>query len=159
MWGEEAHAELYDLLALTLVSLTAAPLGSLAAVTIAYQLQVASLLGYRPRFEACVLCDGGVSARRVFSPARGGMLCDRCSGSEPGLIALSADALAGLSLLLTRSVEQAGEFVEVKREAEILRVVESFLTHHFQRFQGLRSLEVLRSLPALPTPEVTPCPN
>jgi hypothetical protein len=29
---------------------------------------------------------------------------------------------------------------------EIHKVVESFLRHHFQRFEGLRSLEILRSL-------------
>lgn len=159
VWGEEPHRELYDLLAGTLVSLLAAPVAALAAVTIAYQLQAASLLGYRPRLEACVICNGGVSARRVFSSTRGGMLCDRCASAEPGVIALSADALAGLSLLITRPVDQAAQFVEVKREGEILRVVENFLTHHFQRFKGLRSLEVLRSLPDSPIREDSPCPN
>jgi hypothetical protein len=34
----------------------------------------------------------------------------------------------------------------VKRAGEIHKVVESFLKHHFQRFEGLRSLEILRSL-------------
>jgi len=43
-------------------------------------------------------------------------------------------------------VRDAGDFLEVKRSGELLRVVEAFLRHHFQRFQGLRSLEVLRSL-------------
>jgi len=60
---------------------------------------------------------------------------------------LTADALAGLALLLTRPVNEAGEYFEVRRAGEILRVVEAFLKHHFQRFQGLRSLEMLRALP------------
>jgi hypothetical protein len=62
------------------------------------------------------------------------------------VIKLSADALAGLSLLLSRPVIEAGDYFEVKRSGEILRVVEAFLRNHFQRFQGLRSLEVLRTL-------------
>ena len=95
----------------------------------------------------------------MFSPARGGLLCDRCVATEPGAIRLSADALAGLALLLSRPVTQAGEFVELKRSGEILRVVEAFLVHHFQRFRGLRSLEILRALPGIEPVEEPPCPN
>jgi DNA repair protein RecO (recombination protein O) len=147
VWGEEPHAELFDLLAATLEAVVDAPAAALPALTIAFELQIASLLGYRPRLDACAECGGPLSPRRLFSPARGGMLCDRCAGEEPGTVALSADALAGLSLLLTRPVGEAGEYFEVRRAGEILRVVEAFLKHHFQRFQGLRSLELLRSLP------------
>src|SRR5262245_56220494 len=94
VWGEEPHAELVDLLAATLVAATQAPIAALPALTIAFDLQVASLLGYRPRLDACAGCGGTLSARRVFSPARGGLLCDRCAAAEPGAIRLSADALA-----------------------------------------------------------------
>lgn len=147
VWGEEPHPELFDLLRATLEACARVPAAALAPVTIAFQLQVASVLGYRPRLDACAGCGGTLSARRLFSPARGGLLCDRCAASEPGLIALSADALGGLALLLARPVGEAGEYVEVKRAGEILKVVEAFLRYHFQRFQGLRSLEVLRALP------------
>jgi DNA repair protein RecO (recombination protein O) len=167
VWGEESHVELYDLLASTLASVTTATLAAVPAVTIAYELQVASLLGYRPRLTSCAHCDGGLSPRRLFSPARGGLLCDRCAAAEPGTIHLSADALAGIALLLTRPVSEAGDYLEVKRTGEILRVIEAFLSHHFQRFQGLRSLEVLRSLPEanespradVPRDNIEPCPN
>ncbi len=147
VWGAEPHAELYDLLAATLEAVAAAPEAALPAITIAYELQVASLLGYRPRLDACAGCGGALSPRRLFSPARGGLLCDACAASEPALVRLSADALAGLSLLMSRPVADAGQYVELKRTGEILRVLEAFLRHHFQRFQGLRSLEVLRTLP------------
>lgn len=148
VWGEEPHPELFDLLAGALEAVTAAPEASLAAHTIAFELQVASLLGYRPRLDRCAGCGEAFSPRRLFSPARGGLLCERCAGEEPGTVALSADALAGLALLLTRPVGEAGEYFEVRRAGEILRVVEAFLQHHFQRFRGLRSLDLLRSLPA-----------
>jgi DNA repair protein RecO (recombination protein O) len=147
VWGEEPHSELYDLLCATLDACARVAPAALPAVTIALQLQVASVLGYRPRLDACAGCGGALSARRLFSPARGGLLCDRCAAGEPGVIALSADALGGLALLLSRPVGEAGEYVEVKRAGEILKVVEAFLRFHFQRFQGLRSLEVLKGLP------------
>lgn len=146
VWGAEPHPELFDLLVATLEACARAPGAALPAVTLAFELQVAIALGYRPRLDACAGCGGPLSPRRLFSPGRGGLLCDRCAASEPGVIALSADALAGLALLLSRPVSEAGDFVEIRRAAEIQRVVEAFLRHHFQRFQGLRSLEVLRSI-------------
>jgi DNA repair protein RecO (recombination protein O) len=146
VWGEEPHPELFDLLVATLEADTVAPLEALPAITIAFQLQVASLLGYRPRLDACAGCGRPLSQERLFSPARGGLMCESCAAAEPGMIKLSADALAGLSLLLSRPVGEAGDYFEVKRAGEILRVVDAFLRHHFQRFQGLRSLEVLRHL-------------
>jgi DNA repair protein RecO (recombination protein O) len=155
VWGEEPHAELYDLLVRAIESAIAAPPSSLPAVTLAFELQAASLMGYRPRLDACVTCGGPLSARRAFSPARGGMLCDRCAAAETGTILLSADALAGLSLLLSRPVADAGQYLEVERAGEIYRVVESFLRHHFQRFEGLRSLELLRWLDE--APRSAPC--
>ena len=150
VWGEEPHAELYDLLAVTLESIAAAPAPSLPALTIAFELQVASLLGYRPRLDRCAGCGNALSQERLFSPARGGLVCDACA-ADGGTVRLSADALAGLALLLARPVHEAGQYLEIKRSGEILRVVEAFLKHHFQRFQGLRSLELLRSL-ATPEP-------
>jgi DNA repair protein RecO (recombination protein O) len=147
VWGEEPHAELFDLLAATLEAETVAPAAALPALTIAFELQVASLLGYRPRLDRCAGCGNALSPERLFSAARGGLVCDACAPQEPGTVALSADALAGLALLLSRPVGEAGEYLVVKRTGEILRVVETFLKCHFQRFQGLRSLEMLRALP------------
>jgi DNA repair protein RecO (recombination protein O) len=157
VWGEEPHADLFDLLAATIESAVDAPPAALPAITLAFELQTSSLLGYRPRLDACAGCGGAVSRERLFSPSRGGLLCDACARSEAGALRLSADALAGLALLLSRPVVEAGEYLEVKRAGEILRVVESFLRHHFQRFQGLRSLETLRHLhgPSADAPPAT----
>ncbi len=146
VWGEEAHEELYDLLVATLASCASAPVASLPAVTLAFQLQLASELGYRPRLDACAVDAKPVSQRRLFSPMRGGLVCDACASREGGVVVLSAEALASLALLLSRPVADAGDYIEVASGAELLRVVEDFLRVHFQRFQGLRSLEVLRGL-------------
>ncbi len=145
VWGEEPHADLYDLLVRALEATVAAPPAALPAITIAFELQVAGLLGYRPRLDACAQCGRPLAPERLFSPSLGGMLCERCAASG-GVVRLSADALAGLSLLLSRPLAEAGDYVEVKSAGEILRVIEAFLRHHFQRFQGLRSLEMLRGL-------------
>jgi DNA repair protein RecO (recombination protein O) len=156
VWGEEAHAELYALLAATLAGCASAPVSALPAVTLAFQLQLAAELGYRPRLDACAVDGRPVSQRRLFSPARGGLLCEGCAGREGVVVVLSAEALASFALLLSRPVGDAGQYIEVARGAELLRVVEDFLKAHFHRFRGLRSLEVLRTLDAATAPAEPP---
>jgi DNA repair protein RecO (recombination protein O) len=146
VWGEEPHPPLYALLAQALEGCARAPADALPAVTLAFQLQLASELGYRPRLDQCAVDGRPVSARRAFSPGRGGLLCDTCAAREGGFVLLSAEALASLALLLSRPILEAGEYVELPRAGELLRVVEDFFRTHFQRFTGLRSLEVLRGL-------------
>jgi DNA repair protein RecO (recombination protein O) len=146
VWGEEPHPRLFALLVQALDGCARAPAAALPAVTLAFQLQLASELGYRPRLEQCAIDARPVSQRRAFSPARGGLLCDACASREGGVVYLSPDALASLALLLSRPILEAGDFVELPRAGELLRVIEDFFRTHFQRFHGLRSLEVLRSL-------------
>ena len=156
VWGEEPHAELYDLLAETLDTLAVAPETSMSAVIIAFELQLAALFGYRPRLDACAGCGAPLAPERLFSPVRGGLLCATCAASEPGLVRLSADALGGIALLLSRPIRDAGQHLEARRTGELQRVVEQYLRAHFHRFEGLRSLEVLRSLPGANTPSDPP---
>lgn len=146
VWGEEPHPRLFALLAQALDGCAKAPVATLPAVTLAFQLQLASELGYRPRLDQCAVDGRPVSQRRAFSPARGGLLCDACASREGGVVYLSPEALGSLALLLSRPLLEAGEFVELPRSGELLRVIEFFFTTHFQRFRGLRSLEVLRGL-------------
>jgi len=51
VWGEEPHERLYALLVQALDGCARAPLEALPAVTLAFQLQLASELGYRPRLD------------------------------------------------------------------------------------------------------------
>src|ERR1044072_6435739 len=153
VWGEEPHERLYALLVQALDGCSRAPLAALPAVTLAFQLQLASELGYRPRLDQCAVDGRPVSQRRVFLPARGGLLCDTCAAREGGVVVLSAEALASLSLLLSRPLLEAGDYRALPRAGELLRLIEDFFRTHFQRFQGLRSLEVLRGLEA---PEAPP---
>ena len=74
-------------------------------------------------------------------------------GSVPERLAARGHAVHRLG---RRPVVDAGEYLEVRRAGEIQRVVESFLRHHFQRFQGLRSLETLRHLHGETTPAREP---
>ena len=146
VWGEEPHPRLYGLLVQALDGCARAPVAALPAVTLAFQLQLAGELGYRPRLDRCAIDGRPVSQRRAFSPGRGGLLCDACAAREGGIVLLSGEALGSLALLMSRPILEAGEFIELPRAGELMRVIEDFFRMHFQRFHGLRSLEVLRGL-------------
>lgn len=146
VWGEEPHPRLYGLLVQALEGCARAPVAALPAVTLAFQLQLAGELGYRPRLDRCAIDGRPVSQRRAFSPGRGGLLCDACAAREGGIVLLSGEALGSLALLMSRPILEAGEFIELPRAGELMRVIEDFFRMHFQRFHGLRSLEVLRGL-------------
>src|SRR5262249_27181036 len=101
-WGEEADPRLYALLVQALDGCARAALPALPAVTLAFQLQMSSELGYRPRLDQCAVDGRPVSQRRAFSPARGGLLCDACAAREGGGVFLSPHALRSPAPLPSR---------------------------------------------------------
>jgi DNA repair protein RecO (recombination protein O) len=66
VWGEEPHARLYSLLVQALQGCAIAPLATLPAVTLAFQLQLAGELGYKPRLDQCAV-DGRPVSQRACS--------------------------------------------------------------------------------------------
>jgi DNA repair protein RecO (recombination protein O) len=145
VWGEEGEGALYDLLVATLGQLARAPLPALPAVTVAFQVQAAGLLGYRPELNACAGCGGELGASRHFAPARGGRVCARCAAQEALGVTLAAESLADLARLAAWDL--AGDApAPAARPGELLKLMEVYLQTHFQRFSGFRSLDLLRGL-------------
>src|SRR5262245_56551087 len=147
VWGEEEHAALYDLLIAALQRIARAPSPALSAVSVAFQVQAAGLLGYRPVLDACAGCGRETGGSRAFAPARGGLLCDRCAAQEVASVRLSAEGLADLRALLVYDWSQEAPPGSA-RAGELLKVMEVYLQTHFQRFAGFRSLDLLRSFDA-----------
>lgn len=146
VWGEEEHAQLYDLLIVALGSIARDPAETLGADTVAFQVQAAGLLGYRPVLDVCAGCGRDAGASRAFAAARGGLLCDRCAAQEASGLRLSAEGLADLRRLQDHDWKEGR--ASTTRAGELLKVMEVYLQTHFQRFAGFRSLELLRSFEA-----------
>ena len=147
VWGEEEHLALYELLLTTLRRIQEVPDENLGAVTIAFQLQTAAHLGYRPVLDRCVQCGREGDGWTHFAPGLGGLLCDRCAGGETLSIRLSREAVSDLHRLATWDLNE-GAPAPSGRTGELLKIVEVYLQAHFQRFSGLRSLDLLRDLEA-----------
>ena len=147
VWGEEEEGAFYDLLTASLGQIARCPAAALPAVTIAFQVQAAGLLGYRPALDVCAGCGGDPGASRHFAPARGGRVCARCAAQEAMGITLSAEALADLRRLAVADLGGPPP-PPAARAGELLKLMEVYLQTHFQRFSGFRSLELLRGLVA-----------
>jgi DNA repair protein RecO (recombination protein O) len=143
VWETEPDPRLYALVRLALARLAACPERALSSLTLAFQLQAASLLGYRPELARCAGC-GSVPAGR-FAPARGGVVCAACASGE-GMVALvSPAALADLARLLETPLDVLEPFAS-PHAGEMIRLVELHLRSHFTKFAGFRSLALLLSL-------------
>jgi len=147
VWGEEEEGAFYDLLTAALGQLARCPEAALAAVTVAFQVQAAGLLGYRPALDVCAGCGADPGASRHFAPARGGRVCARCAAQDAMGVTLSGEALAELRRLAAADLTGAAP-APAARAGELLKLMEVYLQNHFQRFSGFRSLELLRGLEA-----------
>lgn len=145
VWGEEPHEALYLLLRDTLGACARATLDELPAVTLAFQMQAAALLGYRPEVERCAACQRVERPDAAFVAERGGLVCAGCAARELGAVRLSAATIADLRRLSAADLS-SGPPAAMSRPGEALRIMEAFLQTHFQRFSGFRSLALLREL-------------
>jgi DNA repair protein RecO (recombination protein O) len=121
------------------------PDDALSAVTLAFQLQATSLLGYRPVLDRCVACGREEERWQHFAPGRGGIMCPRCAAEEVGSLRLSRDAAGELHRLAHVDLSSTAP-APTAISGELLKILEIYLQNHFQKFAGFRSLELLREL-------------
>ncbi len=141
----EPEPRLYDLLCTALAALASAPADRLVSITLAFQLHAAALLGYAPVLLACAVCGAPPAGR--FAPAKGGVVCARCAEGDGLVVAASNEGLAQLAALASLPDAGIGEAPgPLVRAGEMLRLVETFLKAHAQRFSGFRSLALLSAI-------------
>lgn len=143
VWETEHDPALYDLLRAALAALRTAPEAGLASVTLAFQLQGAGILGYRPVADRCAGCGAPPAGR--WAPGRGGAVCARCAEGEGVVAQASSEALAGMARALAVPLREFAPFAS-PRAGEMLRLVELHLKHHVPRFAGFKSLALLLTL-------------
>lgn len=111
-----------------------------------FEFGLLSLLGYKPELYQCVSCGEPISAEiHAWSPTLGGVVCNQCTGIDPGAKSISINAQKYL-----RTMERAGlgALARLKlSEAEALEVERSLgdtMRHVSERDFG--SLRVMSSL-------------
>jgi len=107
-----------------------------------FQLKAAAALGYRPHLSGCVQCGIKITGSRVrFSPALGGTVCDRCTGSGMTLKYKTIQLLEQLQVGRPDRIKipqfEGVDWVEGRN------ALRRFLVHHIERSRRLRALEFL----------------
>ncbi len=150
---EESHTLLYDYLVSYLRHIDTVEKHYLPAIFLAYFLRLLSHLGYHPSLAYCIDCGKETNHRTkiekpvLFSPERGGVVCQACQREGEYYIGLSAESYRVLSRLQTASLDEASTVPIGYQEASLLiDTLTKFLSYQSGLVSGLKSLEFLEKL-------------
>lgn len=135
----QTEPQLFDMALVTLDVMETGPVESLPLLVLAFVLKSLAMLGYRPTFDTCAACSGGLGDRMRFSAASGGFVCDGCGG--PDSIHVTAGARDLMRALMRARMSEVIEIEALPADAaEALRVARGYLTFHIaSRFKALDS--------------------
>jgi DNA repair protein RecO (recombination protein O) len=146
---EEEHAELYELLAITLARLCEA--GDLALAARHYEFHLLTLAGYQPRLFGCTRCGRRLSPviseapPYAFDMELGGVLCPDCAPQRPKATPLSLSALKVIRHAARTSYQVfAALSLRPLVQREVEQVMQSYITYILER--KLQSTDFLRTL-------------
>ncbi len=95
-------------------------------LTAAYELKLASMLGYKPDFKHCISCGNTINDNSKFSIKDGGLFCSDCVNFGSGINVTYSETLTMEKILRTK-FEEIG-FVEVNQK--ILQIIRNFLFYY-----------------------------
>lgn len=152
----EPASDLFALALRAMEVMETAPVASLPELFRAWQLRVASLLGYAPRVEVCAGCgrawpEEARGPSWIFLTAEGGVACPECAAARRWTgIPLSSRALRRLRAMIHGGTGTGGPLPgagagQVREPSPLWlhtldRLVEEFLRYHIGSYRGLRSL-------------------
>lgn len=116
-----------------------------------FELQVMSLMGYRPELEVCVRCGARPTAEgMMFSPSLGGRVCEECGPLPDDVIYLSgesADAMRRLLVAEPRELKNL-QYPETVKD-ELFQAIRWYVRYRLDR--ELKSSEFIQALAAVGT--------
>lgn len=127
----QAEDRLFGLACATLDALDTAEGDALLALVVAFLLKSMAMHGYRPQFEACVECGAAAAGETRFALELGGLYCEGCGGTGPGVVHLSTDARTALRVLMGSTMAEVGD-LGIPRPvlADAFGVMRDFTVYH-----------------------------
>ncbi|MFH1112106.1 MAG: DNA repair protein RecO [Patescibacteria group bacterium] len=123
--------EIYELLAKTLHLLDQLKnKPALINLTKIFSWQLLSHLGYQPELFNCLICRQKiVKGNNFFDPAKGGLVCQKCSSHD--LLAISDNAIKVLRLFLVKDITDFARLkINDQLKEEVNKVVDFFVKEH-----------------------------
>ncbi|HUO52807.1 MAG TPA: DNA repair protein RecO [Gemmatimonadaceae bacterium] len=139
--ADEAHPQLYDLLAAQLDRIAAAPPERATESALAAAWLLLAELGFAPALAACAACDAPLDPARdhPFHAPLGGLLCASCAAKHPGARKLPAAERARLAAWTAG--ELAGAPLEPRTTSAHQRLLRTFIEYHLSDRRPLRAFE------------------
>jgi DNA repair protein RecO (recombination protein O) len=111
-----------------------------------FDLQIMSLMGYRPELDVCLRCGAQPAADGItFSPSLGGRVCDECGPLPSDVIYLSRESVDVIRRLLAADAKQVREMtLSDAVKDEILQAIRWYVRYRLDR--DLKSPDFIRAL-------------
>lgn len=104
--------------------------------TVAFELKMISILGYRPQISACLACSRDISSAWEFSIAEGGIYCDSC---RKGIDAsIDNEALETLRVIL---LSRFDELKEILLETKTLKRIHGLMYQYILYSLDIKELK------------------
>lgn len=114
-------------------------------LTRAFEIKAAGFVGYRPVLETCANCREAAARQPYFSPALGGVLCEKCSRSDPNALSCNKGIVEILKILLNWCPSRLRQLkIEPLTKKQIGRILHEYLKFHLDR--DLKSSSFLNRL-------------
>lgn len=140
---EEKNTAVYELAvsALTQMKLSNDP----QKVSRVFIIKFLKLIGFRPRLDACVICNKDVFGEAYFNAKRGGLLCPQCSVSDNYSAAVLKGTVASILHMEENNWENSLRLgLSGKIKQELNTILQNFMEFHLQ--VRPRSKEVLAAI-------------
>lgn len=102
-------------------------------ILLRFQLKLLDALGFRPRFDACVLCHGDLKNKNMFFSVKyGGVICNHCEEKDMDSLKFTARLAAEMEQISEKSIPSDNKTAVFanKYSADILRQIGSLLVLH-----------------------------
>lgn len=127
----QPEERLFGLACATLDAMSAAEGEGLVALVAAFLAKGMALHGYRPEFDACVVCGNPVGRRMRFALAGGGVVCDACGQAAADTVALDGAVRGALATLMrARMAEVCGLRIPASVAGGCLTLMRAFVGYH-----------------------------
>ncbi|MGD9567401.1 MAG: DNA repair protein RecO [Sedimentibacter sp.] len=95
-------------------------------LTAAYELKLASMLGYKPDFKHCISCGNEINEDAVFSIKEGGLMCSDCVNYGNGINVTYSEILTMEKILKTKFEHMSS--IDVNKK--VLQIIRNFLFYY-----------------------------